>query len=92
MFDWFSNIEENSLDWIYLDSNHWYDSVSKQIPLCVKALKNGGLLCGHDFNIPGRLWGIGVIAPVIENIQAGNLEVIGFSTEERPSFMCKVIK
>lgn len=41
--------EDNSLDFIYLDSCHSYDYVKKEISLYYNKLKVGGIIAGHDY-------------------------------------------
>ena len=42
------NIEDNSLDFIYIDANHDYDYVLQDIELWFPKLKKYGILAGHD--------------------------------------------
>lgn len=45
-----SNIfSDNSLDFIYIDANHAYDFVVKDIELWFPKLKKGGVFAGHDY-------------------------------------------
>lgn len=41
--------EDNSLDFVYIDANHAYDYVVKDIELWYPKVKVGGYLCGHDY-------------------------------------------
>lgn len=41
---------DNSIDTIYIDGNHSYDSVKQDIELSINKLIIGGFLCGHDYN------------------------------------------
>jgi len=43
-------IADNSLDFVYLDGNHDYEFVVKDISLYYPKLKIGGLLSGHDYD------------------------------------------
>ena len=42
--------DDNFFDFIYLDAGHGYDSVKEDIESWHPKLKNGGVLCGHDYN------------------------------------------
>ena len=42
-------------DFIYIDANHSYDAVKKDLELWYPKLKEGGLFCGHDF-IDGKVY------------------------------------
>jgi len=44
----FSN---NHFDMIYIDADHSYDAVVKDLKLSFKKIKNGGLIMGHDYDI-----------------------------------------
>jgi len=85
---WLESIEDNTLDWIYIDTSHQYNQTKKELDLSVKKVKKNGLICGHDFCV-NPIWADGVIAPVIDLIQQQKIEMIAMSTEPLPSFMCK---
>lgn len=42
------NIEEE-LDFVYIDGNHTYDFVKKDVKLYSRKIKEGGLIAGHDY-------------------------------------------
>ena len=44
-----NDFEDESLDFVYLDGNHDYNVVSKEIPAWEKKVKIGGLVGGHDY-------------------------------------------
>lgn len=46
-------IPDNSVDIIFIDGNHKYEFVRKDIQLYTPKLKKGGLLTGHDIDYPG---------------------------------------
>jgi len=52
-------------DWVYLDADHSYDAVRRDLRLCARVLKAGGLLCGHDY-CPDEGVGFGVVRAVDE--------------------------
>lgn len=41
--------QNESLDFVYIDANHSYDSVKEDIELWLPKIKTGGILCGHDY-------------------------------------------
>lgn len=47
-----NNIEDNSLDFVYIDANHKYEYVYQDIHLWFPKVKKGGLIGGHDICIP----------------------------------------
>ena len=46
-------IPDNSLDLVFIDANHSYDYVKKDIIKYTPKLKENGLLTGHDIDYPG---------------------------------------
>lgn len=46
--DMIKQIPDNSLDICFIDCDHRYDAVYKDIELCIPKMKEGGILCGHD--------------------------------------------
>ena len=61
------------LDFCYIDANHGYEYVKRDINLYYQKIKKGGILGGHDFHIDD----IGVIYAVLEFIKENNLELHG---------------
>jgi len=46
-------IPDNSVDLVFIDADHSYNAVKKDILAYTPKLKNGGLLTGHDIDYPG---------------------------------------
>lgn len=44
-------IPDNSLDLCFIDADHRYDNVYKDIELSIPKMKKGGILCGHDHDL-----------------------------------------
>jgi hypothetical protein len=42
-------IEDNSLDWIYIDANHRYEECLRDLSLWYPKVKEGGIMSGHDY-------------------------------------------
>ena len=85
------SLEDNYLDWVYLDACHDYKSVSIEIEAALLKVKKGGLIMGHDYVTNCQVWKAGVIRAVNENIQAGKMKMVGISLEKYPSYMCEVL-
>ena len=43
-------IKDDSLDFIYIDGDHSYEAVKRDLELYLPKLKKGGLMCGHDYD------------------------------------------
>ena len=44
------DIEDNSLDYIFIDASHDHDSVKRDITLWTPKVRKGGMVSGHDIN------------------------------------------
>jgi hypothetical protein len=60
-------VEDNSLDFVYIDGNHSYNSVKEDIDAWMPKVKAGGFLGGHDYYFEDTAF-IGVIQAVNEFI------------------------
>jgi|6_EtaG_2_1085325.scaffolds.fasta_scaffold97354_2 cephalosporin hydroxylase len=70
-------IEDNSLDFCFIDASHRYEHVLQDCNLWWPKIKAGGVLCGHDY---GFVDGVGVPHPgvaraVDEFINSNNLDL-----------------
>jgi hypothetical protein len=45
------DIPDNSLDFVYIDGNHQYESVIEDIGFWEPKVRDGGLLAGHDYQM-----------------------------------------
>lgn len=41
--------DDNSLDFVYVDANHSYESVKQDLDIWYPKIKSGGVLSGHDY-------------------------------------------
>jgi hypothetical protein len=44
------NYEDNSLDFVFIDAGHDYESVKKDVNAWYPKIKNGGIIAGHDYH------------------------------------------
>lgn len=65
-------VEDNSLDFIYIDGMHTYNEVKADIDAWWNKLKVGGILAGHDYHLED--WP-GVYNSVNEFVQKNNLQL-----------------
>ncbi|WP_417585848.1 class I SAM-dependent methyltransferase [Nitrincola sp.] len=70
--------EAESLDWVYIDGNHLYEFVLKDLNASLDKIKKGGVICGDDYQ-SGGWWDGGVIKAVDEFCDKFSLrkEIIG---------------
>jgi hypothetical protein len=47
--DFFKEIADDSLDFIYIDGDHSYEGAKTDLQNAFHKVKRGGLICGHDF-------------------------------------------
>jgi len=45
-----NQIEDESVDFVYIDGNHQYSSVMEDLSIWNKKIKIGGVIAGHDFS------------------------------------------
>ena len=45
-----NKIKNDYFDWVYLDTDHELESTRRQLKLCQKIVKPGGLICGDDYD------------------------------------------
>lgn len=70
------SIEDKSLDFVYIDAAHDYDSVTEDIEAWLPKIKSGGIMSGHDydgkFNVRGAVedWSLQSKIPVYNDEDA----------------------
>jgi len=50
-FDRAKDFEDESIDFIFIDANHTYEFVKKDIAAYLPKMKKGGIMAGHDYNL-----------------------------------------
>ena len=76
------DFHNDSLDWVYIDGNHLYEFVKKDLELCFMKIKNGGYICGDDYN-DGGWWKGGVKKAVDEFVSSNNkIKVIEIKADQ----------
>lgn len=58
-------VEDGSLDFVYIDAAHDYENVKKDIEAWAPKVRIGGIVCGDDF-YQGKSGGMGVMRAVTE--------------------------
>lgn len=81
-----NDIKDQSLDWIYLDASHNYESVKNDLQVWDKKVKNQGIISGHDWTpYPLTKKGVqfGVNRAVFEFVEENNYQFLGVTNESK---------
>jgi len=81
------SFENEIFDWIYIDANHDYEFVKKDLNLAYEKTKTGGFICGHDYVSEECVRGYGVEQAVDEFIEEKNMIPVGITNEFYASFI-----
>jgi hypothetical protein len=60
--------EDNYFDWIYIDGDHSYEAVKRDLDLYLPKLKPGGWLVGDDYGAVHEWWGDGIMRAVMDTL------------------------
>ena len=41
--------EDHYFDWVYIDTDHTYKTTRRELEICAKKVKPGGIIAGHDY-------------------------------------------
>ncbi|MBY0356354.1 MAG: class I SAM-dependent methyltransferase [Candidatus Obscuribacterales bacterium] len=66
-----SIFDDNYFDWIYIDGNHLYECVKKDLHRYLPKVKQGGYITGDDYANKNAWWQNGVEKAVDEFIESG---------------------
>ena len=68
---------DHYFDWVYIDANHEYEPVMKDLKAWFPKIKKGGYLCGHDYSDAPRILakGDGVFFALNDLCEEHGLEV-----------------
>jgi inositol phosphorylceramide mannosyltransferase catalytic subunit len=91
-----SQIEDNKYDIIYIDADHSYEGVKRDIILSYKKIKNGGYIMGHDYemnmNKAHQYYNFGTKRAVDEFCSEYNQKIIAKGNDGCVSFCIQVKK
>lgn len=73
-----NKFDDASLDWIYIDTDHSYETTKKELYAYAKKVKPGGLIAGHDYCVGNWVssYKYGVIEAVHEFCVAEDWELV----------------
>ncbi len=68
-FDRAKDFEDGSIDFLFIDANHTYEYVSRDIAAYLPKMKKGGIIAGHDYNMshPGVIQAVN--EAFVENVE-----------------------
>lgn len=69
-----SHFTDGYFDWVYVDGNHLYPFVRRDLELFAPKTKSGGLIAGDDYGVAGW-WEDGVTRAVDEFVASGGWEL-----------------
>tara|TARA_R100000734_G_scaffold11024_1_gene8268 strand:- start:94 stop:666 length:573 start_codon:yes stop_codon:yes gene_type:complete len=89
-------IPDNTYDIIYIDADHQYNAVKRDIELSFKKIKNGGFIMGHDYELNkdkcNHNWQFGTKKAVDEFCEINKQEIIAKGNDGCVSFCIKINK
>jgi hypothetical protein len=92
----FNNLSDNNLDYIYIDADHSYEGVKKDLENSRLKVKRDGYIFGHDYSInkskTNQLYFFGVQKAVDEFCLKYKLEIEAIANDGCTSFCIKNIK
>ena len=83
------DFDDHSLDWIYIDGNHSYESVKQDLELYLPKVRPDGLILGHDYanNSMSRHFGFGVVQAVNEVCREQKLHFLCLTFDPFPTYV-----
>lgn len=80
--------DENYFDMVYVDGDHDYIGVKKDLKVCFDKVKNGGFLVGHDYSSMFQ----GVVNAVDEFCAEYKQEILYITEDKCPTYAIKIKK
>ena len=83
--DILSSLDDNTFDWVYLDTSHTYDDTLAELELCLLKVKDDGIIAGHDYAAGNVERGLryGVVEAVNETCIKHDMELAYLTNESR---------
>jgi hypothetical protein len=79
--DVLNEFDDGYFDWVYIDGNHLYEFVMRDLELSFRKTKAGGYIAGDDYG-EGGWWQGGVKKAVDEFVQRAAVESIATDTDQ----------
>ena len=94
--DYLASCPDNKYDIIYIDADHSYNGVKRDIELAYLKVKNGGYITGHDYELNmdkcKHNWAFGTKQAVDEFCEKYNQKIIAKGNDGCVSFTIQVQK
>lgn len=75
-------LADNWLDWVYVDADHSYNGIRRNLADAMPKVKANGLICGHDF-VDSLEQGFGVVPGVADFCETSGWEMIARTRNDR---------
>lgn len=72
-WDMADQVPDKSLDFVFIDASHDYESAKKDILAWQEKIVPGGMLCGHDVHWPGVIQALEEVVPDYEAAGVDNV-------------------
>jgi len=83
--------EDEFFDWVYIDADHNYAGVVRDLVAWRTKVKRTGLILGHDYCEPADR-DYGIVRAVNEAVARDELELVGVTRDAFPSFLARSAK
>jgi hypothetical protein len=70
--------EDDYFDWVYIDADHSYECVLKDLRAYYPKVKKDGYICGHDWDMPDPV----LNAAVLDFVEETGIEFVGITNEK----------
>ncbi len=70
-------VDDESLDLVYIDADHSYESTLEDIKMWKPKVRKGGILCGHDYDKERQPWIIDAVHKVFKEVNT-ELEILNY--------------
>lgn len=91
--DEMAKFPDNYFDWVYIDTDHTYNTTAAELAISAKKVKKGGIIAGHDY-VTGsidRVTRYGVVEAVHEFCVKNNWEMV-YITHETHRYLSFAIR
>lgn len=78
LFDYYASFTKNKeyFDFVYIDADHTYEMVKRDINLWYPLVKSGGIIGGHDYGFPDEVVRYGGVQKAVDEIFGNNDTVL----------------